>query len=888
MRTLETIHLLHHSHTDIGFTHDQPILWEMQRRFINTALDCCERDLGHDRDDAFHWTCETFGPVLHWLDHASDRQVERLLRVAKAGRMEFTGQYLHVMPLADAVDVAQMLQPLDRLRRDYHLSITHAMSADVNGHNWTVIDTLLDAGLTTMSMAINEHTGGAPFERPNLFRWQSPAGRTIPVWNGFHYNFGNWLGIGYSLSEFESNLPRLEQMLARAQWPHPFLLLQATAYGFDNTTADHRLPEFVRMWNAGGKAPRLKFTTWREWWKIVAADQDNWPVHKGDWTDFWTFGAVSAPREVARARAARARLRSADLLLSALAGYGVRPGAVPTVPADLPGRDPGVLLAHVPESRARAWAALHLCHEHTWGADCDVAAPESEDAQSQIAHKAHESFMAKSLSQLVLRDAAAELSLLMPRRSGGSVVVFNPLPWSRAVWGRVPRLVAAIKGSGEDPSGSRHAQDRLTHMTGPWLKPVQLPACGYVSVPLAELEDDAAGVESTSAVVETPRLRLEFDLERGGLRAWHDKATGRDLVDADQPWSFGGLVHEEVADRAHSWPRALVMGEVAWSITEHQRGWRGQWPAKRVGATRLLSHRVIRRSAGIEVRQAVEVAGVAVDYSFTVGLHSSSVAFEYEWLDGLDAHPQAKYAAFPFAIPRAVARVDVGLQPMVPGAEQLPGCCHDYFNVQNWTDLSNEEFGVTIASPQNPLIQLGGFNFGRGGRTVRLENAFFLGWIYNNYWEVNFRAYSPGRITGRYFVQPHAGPFDETAAHRFALECATPAVFQSGEEPTRGTPVLPREGSLLGLPAGPVFATHLEPRWGDTANADRLVLRLQNASDQPQLARVESGCVTVLGAEEADFFGNPTGSLAVLGGGVDVSLEPRAGRTLILHVGLRR
>ena len=70
---------------------------------------------------------------------------------------------------------------LARLRKDYGLRITHAMSADINGHNWPLADVLLAAGIQTTSMAINEDFGGAPFTRPNVFRWQAPSGALLPA-----------------------------------------------------------------------------------------------------------------------------------------------------------------------------------------------------------------------------------------------------------------------------------------------------------------------------------------------------------------------------------------------------------------------------------------------------------------------------------------------------------------------------------------------------------------------------------------------------------------------------------------------------------------------------------------------------------------------------------
>ena len=32
---LDTIFVVHHTHTDVGFTNDQPIFWEMQYRFMS-------------------------------------------------------------------------------------------------------------------------------------------------------------------------------------------------------------------------------------------------------------------------------------------------------------------------------------------------------------------------------------------------------------------------------------------------------------------------------------------------------------------------------------------------------------------------------------------------------------------------------------------------------------------------------------------------------------------------------------------------------------------------------------------------------------------------------------------------------------------------------------
>ena len=88
MSNVDTLYLIHHSHTDIGYTHDQPILWELQTRFIDEVIDLAERFRDHDDDSAFRWTVETTGVLMRWLHDASDAQIDRFLALERAGRIE--------------------------------------------------------------------------------------------------------------------------------------------------------------------------------------------------------------------------------------------------------------------------------------------------------------------------------------------------------------------------------------------------------------------------------------------------------------------------------------------------------------------------------------------------------------------------------------------------------------------------------------------------------------------------------------------------------------------------------------------------------------------------------------------------------------------------------
>ncbi len=869
---LETIYLVHHSHTDIGYTHDQPIVWELHHRFLDTVLDVCERDTDPESDHAMRWTVETTAPLLHWLRHAPERQIERFLRLEREGRIEVTAMFANLTPLVDTDQLVETLQPLHHLRKDFGLRVRYAMNCDVNGHNWTLVEALLDAGIEGFSMAINEHFGGAPLSRPNVFWWEGPSGRRLLAYNGFPYMMANWLAIGTDQAAFRHQwLPRLHRHLEHVGWNLPVLMLQVTHPFGDNGSVWEALRTFVRRWNAEEGEPRLRLATPREWWAAVRPFADSLPVYRGDWTDYWNFGCISSARETAMNRISRERLRNADQVFAFLTGLGItRSREASTVSVVRAAR----------ALRGEAWYALDMWDEHTWGADISVRSPESEDTWAQWHHKAYYAYRARSVGLLLQRDSVAELARRVSRGPDDVLLLYNSLPWTRTVAMAVPESVMQPRGTPDDYTSSRHSQDRDgVRQRRWWLPPTEIPATGYCVVPRAALveqsEEDLPSDDSE--VVETWWCRLVFNREVGGIASWWDRRLERELVDMESEWPFGTVVYERVANTQHPWPRQLLC-ETHFRAFEHRRGWKPDWEAERWASRRCLSHRVVHTPIGVEITQVLDVPGLhsPVSIRYRLPRHMPCLEVEAEWTMGLSTHPEATYLVLPFALSRATAHLDIGGCAMRPEDEQLPGCCRDYFTVQRWVDLSNEEFGVTVACPRNPMVQLGGLHFAHNRARFTLERGWFFGWVTNNYWETNFRAHQPGQVRAAYWLLPHAGKFDETRAHRFGAEAGTPIVLQSLVESPALDVVLPRSGTLLSLPEPPVLVLHVASDWlyGREDTGDLLV-RLFNASDEPQQAEIGPGILSLEAAWQCDLFGAPEKTLPVMAGRVRMLLPPR-------------
>lgn len=505
------------------------------------------------------------------------------------------------------------------------------------------------------------------------------------------------------------------------------------------------------------------------------------------------------------------------------------------------------------------------------------------------------------------------------------IFIFNPLPWEREIQGPVSRHVTSPRGVVADETAGRHFQDRdigherlagledgeptLYGTDASLLPPTSVPGYGYTVIPQGELVETGEWATSGQATVETDRYEITFDRERGGIREWQDKELGCDWVDDDADYPLGGFVHEEVANKSRDAPRRLLFdyppsvedwhAAVA-GISDSPRGFRPDWHANRQVTRGVKRHLVYESPLGYEVRQTLDVPDVESDVSLRIFVpnEDATVVVEAEWVMGLETHPEATYLAFPFDLPDPTATIDVGGQAVEPGRDQLEGTVYDYYTVQRWSDLSNEDRGMTIGCPLNPMVQFGDFHFGGDQNKFDLERALFLGWVTNNYWDTNFRAHQPGKVSARYHLTPHRGPFDESFAHRKGLEAehTMPLAQTMGESST--DPQLQACGSLLDLPEPPTLILQIRPEEEDAGVfhpgsstpeiGDAILVLLKNAADEPTVTSIDSSQLRIESAERANpLNGHARSSISVEDEAVSVELEGRETTMVRLEVDYR-
>jgi hypothetical protein len=148
--------------------------------------------------------------------------------------------------------------------------------------------------------------------------------------------------------------------------------------------------------------------------------------------------------------------------------------------------------------------------------------------------------------------------------------------------------------------------------------------------------------------------------------------------------------------------------------------------------------------------------------------------------------------AFPFAVENGQIHIDIPLAVMRPEIDQLPGSCKNWLPVGRWIDVANAEYGVTCATLDAPLVEIGYLSATMLGSQTHPEiwrkhiepTQKFYSWVINNHWGTNYRAYQDGLIEFRYALRPHGG-YDPAAASRFAIGQSQPLVFSAQGQRTR-------------------------------------------------------------------------------------------------------
>lgn len=873
MRKIENLYILNHSHTDIGFTDHQEVVLRQHGEFIDQAIELCERTEDFPPEAQYRWTCEVTGTTERYLNSASSAQLERFMKWHKLGRIDVGGMQYNFTPLLGVEQMYRSLHPVRRLRERFGLEINTAMQSDNNGIAWLFADLLPEMGLNFLSMAVNPVRGGVPKPYPNAFWWQSPSGKRLLVWNGYHYLFGrSVLKLGdwrYAESEVARFVKKLEE---RADYPFSFLFFQSThPMRVDNGPPDLEIATFVRKWNEQGNTPRLQLIGHREFSRILAAEGAELPVLSGEWMDWWCDGVASTAFETGIARESHHILQMAENLTSWL--HLKEWGSAPYSRKDV----------------ASTYELSSLYDEHTWGAYASTAAPHAPWTKGQENYKASYAFRASAHAHNMLAQAARgvadavgekapdgrfNLGDLTPEEAypldeDRGLLVVNTLPWDRALIVDEPgqRGNAAPAGvldmffpAGVPWGGDKPSSELLT-CEG------EVPGWGYAYLK-ARCETSAALV-ADGATIENETYRVTVDPATGGLTEWIDKATGANLAGTYRGWRTGQYVYETVP--------APGSRETLFAPDFSARDfgtWGGNVALNYEGpsAVRVERADVVHGRAQVTVR--IEGPGVRSGVcTYTLWQRSRRLDVEWSFDKIAVADPESVFFAFPFNVDGATFAGDFNGLACEPDREQLPGSVKAWYPVQGWVALDTPAHSVVLIPVDAPLVHLGGVHTGGDVDTLDASDPVVMSWCMNNHWLVNFKAQQDGLIRLRYSLTSMPGRLDVAQATRFSAEVRTPPVVLRD----RRLDAPDRDNVLTVLQGAEAIVGSKVAEYGDG-----IVVRLLNFRSEHQEVAIDFGR-PLRSAHEALPDETTTSELELDGACVRIVVAPRHATSILVR-----
>lgn len=190
------IYLIHHSHTDIGYTQRQDKIIRYHSDFIKQAVDILDNIHGNSETgcNGFVWQCENFWQVQNFYAHAERDYTEAFEKYVNSGEIGLSGNYLNMTELIHYDILHSRTNKAKEYGEKTGIRIKSGMTADINGFAWGYGDALHDNGIENLFSCLHPHHGMFPLYKKQIpFYWESPKGNKILVWNGEHYHFGNEL-----------------------------------------------------------------------------------------------------------------------------------------------------------------------------------------------------------------------------------------------------------------------------------------------------------------------------------------------------------------------------------------------------------------------------------------------------------------------------------------------------------------------------------------------------------------------------------------------------------------------------------------------------------------------------------------------------------------------
>ncbi|MFA6448663.1 MAG: polysaccharide lyase family protein [bacterium] len=703
----------------------------------------------------------------------------RAVKAIRDGRMDVSGLYMNFLTqLIPTEWLIRSMMQTHAIAEKTGASFKTALITDVPGFTFALPDVFSGSGIRYFYTGINDyHAEFSIADMPRAFWWQGPGGGKILVFRSFdNYNEGFFKGFTRSAGHIERLFPDLLKLLDTENYPYDTMPIRTLGDLIDDGPIPEILPEVVEEWNSRWAWPRVVIGLPTDYFaKFEKSYGGSLRTLKGDWTAYWEDGEGSTAAETTVVR------RAQRSLLEAAAFGAVRDRLLGPSPEFI-------------KTLAKAEEDVYLFDEHTWGAAGSVNAPKSPQTIEQWRFKQlpavniENADLFNGILPLINKFAPA------PKRGGKILAAVNnsgALRSARVYFSSDQKSIKVIDAEtgGEIMAvcDSGRTQTTVANAGAPksatkcefTFVAKNVPAMGvryYEILPGAAVSATKAVSENT---LENNFYRIVVDEKTGAITSLFDKQLGRELTDSAAGYKLNEFIYIDGKDYTNQ--------------------------------TRISGVSVVPGQSNVSFSEIV-VSGVATNFKSirqTIRLYNDAKLVEFinELKKEETLNKEGAYFAFPLNAPGGEVRLEVTGGVMSPEKDQLPGACRDWISIQDGLAAVSDDYSILLSTPDAPLIVPEAIETLSYRRKLKLNNTSVFSYIFNNYWDTNYKASQGGDFTFRYSLTSRAGRakdsdiinFGRDAAGMPALWAAKPAGAASAKGVLSFLSVEPANVRVLGV-----------------------------------------------------------------------------------------
>ena len=733
--TYRELHFIHHSHTDIGYSHLQPDVMKIHLRNIDDALRMIAATRDYPEEARFKWNIESLWAVDHYLQQATPEKKAAFIHAVKEGSICLSALYANILTgLSLPEETFHYTDYAAQLRKKYGLHISSAMISDVPGYTWTTVTALAKGGVRYFSSGPNYLGESHPYlgDRVGHFVrtwgdkpvwWVSPSGEEkILFWTGGK-GYSSWHGTapGAIFDRGWLKIAGYLNELDEKGYPYDIVQWRYNCVA-DNGPIDSSISRFVKTGNEKYASPKIVLNTTDKLFETFERKYGkDLPVVKGDITPYWEDGAASTAKEEGRNRTNSLRLQQLANAYAILA-----PKQYDT------------------QKFHDAWTNILMFHEHTWGAHNSISQPDVPFVTEQWRIK--KQFMLDADSQINQLEniLLQQVSDLHSRK----ITVLNTLSWERSG----PVRIKVAGKSVRDRQGRQYPLQPLANGEYVFMAK-DIPALGTAVYEVTdEAVKDAGGFTQEGNTLSNGKVRVSWSPADGSItqlteNSGHNYAGTFREQGLNSYWYVPGLDPAQAASNTAVEVRVLESGPVITTIALRATAPGVNFIEKRItlyaGAEEVWIENLVDKKA---VRKK-----------------------------------EAMHFGFPFNVPSGKVTLDAGYGTLHYLGDQLPGSNMDFLYGRRWLDVSNNSNGLQWMLLETPMAEPGSMI---DERKVIMQShkewkkegqptTTWFSYVMNNYWHTNYKADQEGQSSYHYALRPH-GARDAAALEKAAAMFTQP------------------------------------------------------------------------------------------------------------------